>query len=219
MLDTGYSEDFCLAPLITGKQFAVGNNFISRLMEAGFLVMSMEYKISSGGSIFILLPKLHLERSVLFFRDLHIKRSILPFIPKYELHVNTDFNLILNKCIEVHGVDWLTPPIVKILKRMNKTNIAGRKIMAVKPFSFSLYRDGELKAGEFGIAAGRVYTSYSGYYEESNAGTVQIILMVQWLEKNGFSFFDFGMPLDYKSDLGARNIDPRSFVELFRAAR
>ena len=66
---------------------------------------------------------------------------------------------------------------------------------------------------------GRVYTSYSGYYEEDNAGTVQMILMAQRLEELGFDFLDFGMPLDYKTALGAKNIEPRHFVELFRAAR
>jgi Leu/Phe-tRNA-protein transferase len=66
---------------------------------------------------------------------------------------------------------------------------------------------------------GRVYTSYSGYYEEDNAGTAQIILMAQWLDNIGFDFLDLGMPLDYKTDLGARNITPNRFVELFRTAR
>jgi Leu/Phe-tRNA-protein transferase len=87
------------------------------------------------------------------------------------------------------------------------------------PVSFGVYRDGELKAGEFGVVTGRVYTSYSGYYEEDNAGTAQIILMAQWLRKSGFDFLDFGMPLDYKTFLGARTLNPRSFVEIFRNAQ
>jgi hypothetical protein len=43
-----------------------------------------------------------------------------------------------------------------------------------------------------------------------------MIQMVRWLEDRGFDFLDFGMPLDYKTDLGARNIDPPRFVRLFR---
>jgi Leu/Phe-tRNA-protein transferase len=88
-----------------------------------------------------------------------------------------------------------------------------------RPVSFALYRGGELKAGEIGVVMGRVYTSYTGYSEENNAGTVQIILMAQWLERTGFAFLDFGMPLDYKTALGAKDISPQYFVELFRAAR
>ena len=234
MLATDYNEEFCLA-----RDFE--EDFVSQLMEAGFLVMSTELKDDNdddaGTNIeesseaahvaahvaeqivpqerfFVLLPKLHLVRSVLFFPELYIKKSIRRFLPQYELRVNTDFDFIFDKCVEIHGADWLTPPLVEMLKRLRQ-----RKDIPAKPVSFAVYRDGELKAGEIGVVMGRVYTSYSGYYEEDNAGTVQIILMTKWLEEAGFDFLDFGMPLDYKTALGARDITPSHFVEIFRAAR
>jgi Leu/Phe-tRNA-protein transferase len=151
---------------------------------------------------------------VLFFPELHVKKSIHPFLSRYELRVDTDFDLVLDKCVQTHGDAWLTPPFVAILESIRK-----KKDMRAKPVSFSVYRDGELKAGEIGVTVGRVYTSYSGYHEEDNAGTVQMILMAQWLDKAGFDFLDFGMPLDYKTSLGAKDVNPRRFVELFRAAR
>jgi Leu/Phe-tRNA-protein transferase len=154
-----------------------------------------------------------LLRSALFFSELRIKKSIRPFLSRYELRVDTDFDCIVDKCVEIHGSDWLTPPLVEILKNLHQS------AMPARPVSFGVYRDGELKAGEFGVLIGRVYTSYSGYYEEDNAGTVQMILMAQWMNKTGFDFLDLGMPLDYKTGLGARNIEPGRFVELFRAAR
>jgi Leu/Phe-tRNA-protein transferase len=215
MLQTEYSEEFCLA-----RDF--NEDFISRLMKAGFLVMSTELKDEDSGTenesemeepFYILLPKLHLIRSVLLFPDLHIKKSIRPFISKYELRVNTDFDFILDKCVQIHGRDWLTPPLVEVLKSLHRNNAGA------KPFSFAVYREGNIRAGEIGVVIGRVYTSYSGYYEEDNAGTIQIILMTRWLEENGFAFLDLGMPLDYKADLGAKDIFPDRFVELFRAAR
>jgi len=232
MLATNYSEEFCLA-----RDF--DEDFTSQLMEAGFLVMSTELKDDDTNDndeengaeentevahevphfvpqerFFLMLPKLHLVRSVLFFPELHIKKSVRRFLPQYELRVNTDFDLILDKCVEIHGAAWLTPPLVEMLKGLRH-----RKDLRTKPVSFAVYRDGELKAGEIGVVMGRVYTSYSGYYEEGNAGTVQIILMTQWLNKAGFGFLDLGMPLDYKTALGARDITPSHFVEIFRAAR
>jgi len=222
MLITDYDEEFCLA-----REF--DEDFICRLMEAGFLVMSVELTddgennetgdegedhIAASEPFFILLPKLHLVRSVLLFPELHIKKSIQKYLPKYELRVDTDFEFILDKCVQIHGSAWLTPPLVKILKGLHNRND-----IRTRPVSFGVYRNGELKAGEFGIVMGRVYTSYSGYYEEDNAGTVQMILLARWLQKTGFDFLDFGMPLDYKTDLGSRNLDPVHFVELFRAGR
>lgn len=218
MLETGYSEEFCLSP-------DFGEDFAGRLMEAGFLIMSAKLaddedddedsgENENDERSFILLPKLHLVRSVLFFPNLHIKKSIRRFLPRYELRVDTDFHFILDKCVQTHGSDWLTPPLVGILKELHE-----RKDLRARPVSFGVYREGKLKAGEFGVVMGRVYTSYSGYCDEDNAGTVQMILMTRWLEKTGFDFLDLGMPLDYKTDLGAQNVEPRRFVELFRAAR
>ena len=245
LLETDYSEEFCLA-----RDFE--EDFISRLMEAGFLVMSVALEDEGGGEnespqepFYILLPKLHLARSALLFPELHIKRSIRRFLKRYELRVNTDFDLILDKCIAIHGAQWLTPPLAEILKSMHRSTalanlgsqrmetrgkaspwlLQGKDLLSanadgrVMPVSFAVYRDGELKAGEIGVAMEKVYTSYSGFYEEDNAGMVQMILMAQWMGEMGFAFLDFGMPLDYKTALGAQNIEPRSFVELFRSAR
>jgi Leu/Phe-tRNA-protein transferase len=215
MLETEYNEEFCLA-----RDF--DEDFINRLMEAGFLVMSTELREDEPEEndtevrepFYILLPKLHLVRSALFFPELHIKKSIRPFLSRYELRVDTDFDFILDKCVEIHGEAWLTPPLAEILKSLRR-----KKHIRARPISFAVYREGELKAGEVGVQMGRVYTSYSGYYEEDNAGTVQMILMTQWLEKTGFDFLDLGMPLDYKTCLGAQDISPRRFVELFRSGR
>ena len=213
--ETAYAEDFCLAqdfdPL-----------FIANLMAAGFLVMSSLFGGSNGNKKsgkhtkrnFILLPKHHLIRSCLFFPELHIKKSIRKHLGLYDLYFDNDFDLILDKCIKTHGDDWLTEPLVKALRKIREI-----PDMPVRPASFALYREGKLKAGEFGIISGRVYTSYSGYYEEDNAGTVQMILTAQYLEKSGFDFWDLGMPLDYKLTLGALEISRKEFMELFWNAK
>jgi len=212
ILGTGYSEEFCLS-----LNFDPG--FIARLMKAGFLVMSVKLADSEEGAPsekddhFILLPKLHLTRSILFFDKLHIKNSIRRHLNQFELRFDADFDYIINRCIAVHGDEWLTPPLVDAIK-----NIRHNKLHGVYPASFALYRDGKLVAGEFGVISGGVYTSYSGYYDENNAGTVQLILAARYMEKHGFAFFDLGMPLDYKTALGAIDVSPQEFVDFFRAA-
>jgi Leu/Phe-tRNA-protein transferase len=161
----------------------------------------------------------------------------------YELKADTDFDLIIDRCVEKHGDDWLTPPLVDSIKKirqnaaLNNAALNNAKLNNVVlentepnqsvsntllpvpyayPASFALYRSGKLVAGEFGVVCGKVYTSYSGFYEEDNAGTVQIIKTTQYLQEHGFSFFDMGMPLDYKIDLGAVDISSDVFVKLFR---
>ena len=209
MLAVNYSEDFCIA-----ESFAP--EFIARLMEAGFLVMSMnlheDYKFVQGvNPFYFLMPRLHTVRSALFFENLHVKKSIRRLLNRYELRPNVEFDRIIDRCIEKHGSAWLTPPLVEVIKKLRRCKQA-----KVSPFCFGLYRGGSLVAGEFGIVCGKVYTSYSGFYDESNAGTVQLILATQYLQEQGFLFFDLGMPLDYKTELGAVDIDAKEFVRLFR---
>ena len=203
MLGTGYSEEFCIA-----LNFRA--DFVARLMQAGFLVMSA----AATDDYFVLLPKLHLVRSVLFFDKLHIKKSIERHLHRFELRFDADFDNIVDRCIAVHGDEWLTPPLVDAIKTIRRN-----RLHAAYPASFALYRDGKLVAGEFGVVSGKVYTSYSGFYDENNAGTVQLILTTRYLKEHGFAFFDLGMPLQYKTDLGAIDVSPQEFVALFRAAQ
>jgi Leu/Phe-tRNA-protein transferase len=214
MLMTGYNEEFCIANDFSPE-------FTTRLMEAGFLVMSAKLELEDE-DYYILLPKLHLERSALFFKNVHIKKSIRRLLKKYELKVDIDFDRIVDICIEKHGSDWLTPPLIECIRKIRKDSLEGEKEQlsptnTAYPASFALYHDGKLAAGEFGVVCGKVYTSYSGFYEEDNAGTVQLVLTTQYLQERGFLFFDLGMPMDYKTALGAVNLSPEEFVSLFRA--
>ncbi|GBU29334.1 leucyl-tRNA--protein transferase [Treponema sp. R8-4-B8] len=214
MLDTNYGEEYCLGDCFEPE-------FIARLMEAGFLVMSMS--LSKEDPFYLLLPKLHLVRSALFYENLHIKKSVRKLLNRYELRADADFDYIIDRCVEKHGDDWLTPPLVDSIKKIRQNAVkehGAQETLSPVPYaypaSFALYRDGKFAAGEFGVVCGKVYTSYSGFYEEDNAGTVQIIKTALYLRDNGFSFLDFGMPLDYKTDLGAVDISPEEFVSLFR---
>jgi len=213
MLVTGYNEEFCVA-------VDFNSDFIARLMEAGFLVMSADIAgRNEQKPDYILLPKLHIVRSALFFENLHIKRTIRRFLNRYELCPDAEFDFIIDRCAEKHGTDWLTPPLVEAIKKIRNSAPKHEELIPTAgayPASFALYRNGKLAAGEFGVVCGKVYTSYSGFYDEDNAGTVQLILTARYLQERGFSFFDLGMPLDYKTALGAVDISPEEFVRLFR---
>jgi Leu/Phe-tRNA-protein transferase len=219
MIRTGYHEEFCVAVDFDPW-------FMAELMAAGFLVMSTGFSPSGSGGPgdgdtdagppdhFLLLPKLHVARSVLFWDSFHETKTARRSLPRYELRYDTDFDVILERCARVHGEDWLTPPLREGLRRIRRQGHP-----QVRPVSFGVYRDGTLRAGEFGIESGRVYTSYSGYHDENSAGTAQLLLTARYLRDQNFSFWDLGMPLDYKDRLGAQNIGPAAFVDLWRNNR
>jgi Leu/Phe-tRNA-protein transferase len=223
MLDfVSYREEFCLA-------LDFSPPFIARLMAAGFLVMSAIPDDGPGGQT-VLLPEMHLQRSVLFFDRLHESRTVKRLIPRYELKTEglertaEDpglFDAVLERCAQVHGEDWLTPTLRRSFRLLYRAQAAGRGYSRQNPrmAAFGLYREGRLAAGEFGTVAGGVYTSYSGYKEENSAGTVQLVLAGRRLRDSGFAFWDLGMLLPYKERLGAQALDRAKFLELFNKAR
>jgi Leu/Phe-tRNA-protein transferase len=206
ILQSGYGEEYCFAvdfdPL-----------FIADLIAAGFLVMSVRLNFNGKPSV-LLMPKHHLRRDVLFFEDLHRTKSANRFINRYELRAGTDFDRIMDNCAAAHGDDWLTPELTGALRELRRRNHP-----LVKPWSFGVYRDGVLKAGEFGVVTGGIYTSYSGYHGENNSGTVQLILTALYLRSHNYAFWDLGMPLPYKTNLGARTLDIGEFIHIWRKGR
>jgi Leu/Phe-tRNA-protein transferase len=157
-------------------------------------------------------------QTVLFFDNLHILKSIKHIMKNFELRINYNFKNVLNNIIERHGNVWITPPLKKILMKLNKSNYKAKAI------SFEVYKDGELKAGEIGIITGKIYTSYSGFYNESSAGSVQLAMMLNYLKDNNFAFCNFGTDDSiknnlYKRKLGAIYIDRSDFIRLWREGR
>ncbi|GBU27447.1 leucyl-tRNA--protein transferase [Treponema sp. R8-4-B8] len=157
-------------------------------------------------------------QTVLFFDNLHISKSINRILKNYELRINYDFKNVLNNIIERHGNVWITPPLKKTLLKLNKGNYKAKAV------SFEVYKNGELKAGEIGIITGKIYTSYSGFYNESSAGSVQLAMMLNYLKDNNFAFCNFGTDDSiknnlYKRKLGSVYIDRLDFIRLWREGR
>lgn len=197
-------EEFCVSP-------SFDSVFGAQLVSAGFLLMS--FRLSMPENCYILLPKLHKDRSVLFFNSIHETRSAKRLLSRYELRPDINHEEIIDACIKTHGDDWITDPLKKLLLELNND------AAAVNLKSFSLYKDNRLVAGEFGTTVGSIYTSYSGFRTEPSSGTVQMLLSARYLKKSGYAFWDLGMPLDYKTKLGARNLPRKEFISLFRSAR
>jgi Leu/Phe-tRNA-protein transferase len=208
------------------KEFVVSDSFdpyfLASLMYSGFLVMSIRIEDGDDNNEVMLLPKHHITRSILYFDKLHIGRTIKRYLRQkrscYELRAgdDSDYDEVVRKCVKVHGDDWLSEELLNVMKHIKEHR--GEQFPAM-PFSFALYENGKLVAGEFGVVCGRVYTSYSGYYEKSDCGRAQMILTAEYLRDNNFTFWDLGMPLPYKYTLGAQDINIKEFVPLFRVAR
>ena len=150
--------------------------------------------------------------TVLYLNNLHEPKSALRLLNKYELKINFDFDKIVDKCSEIHGKGMLFKEMRDCFKKLYRENDERYEFI-----SFALYRDNELKAGEFGCIIGKIYFSYSGYHEESSSGTVQMIKMFRFLKKEGFICCNLGRTSEeykYKYRFGAIDIGRNEYLKL-----
>ncbi|HAP42742.1 MAG: hypothetical protein A2087_04855 [Spirochaetes bacterium GWD1_61_31] len=180
-----------------------------------------------------LTPKLHLFRCLLVPEACHASRSARRQASSYRLTLNQAFDMTLDRCVAAHGGDWLTPPLVAAFKRLHAASAAGLP-GSLRFVSVELWRDeagaddpslatgqsvaaGQLLvAGEIGYQAGAIYTSLSGFRGPSGSGTVQLAALAAALRQHGVSLWDLGMPMDYKSALGAGSVNRATFLACLR---
>ncbi len=99
-----------------------GDYFLSPCFEARLIVQLMAEGFLPISSRYHLLPKLHLQRSVIFplKSRLHISKNVRKKkSKKFFLTVNTDFDGVVQGCHEQHGISWLYPPIVEAFKQIH----------------------------------------------------------------------------------------------------
>jgi Leu/Phe-tRNA-protein transferase len=201
IIDSNYPYEDCIV-------HSFEPNKIVALIKEGFLFMS---SIDLPRRLCIATACHHLSQAALFFDRVHTSRTVKRLLHKYELRPHVEFERIVDNCVRKHNSAWLTPffrETVRAIRAMNQSDVVFT--------SFGLYRNGELVAGEFGAITGRIYTSYSGYYDENNTGSIQMALTARYLKENGFAFWDLGMPLPYKTTLGAKTLNLESFTKLWR---
>lgn len=187
--------------------------FLAALMYEGYLPTA--HGPVEGPTEYILLPKLHQERCLVQFEDLRVSKRARSASREYLLAVDTAFDDVVDKCVKQHGESWLHPPIVDSFRRLFHSGGTGQ----VKMHSIELKREGHLVAGELGYSVGRTYCSLSGFTTISGSGNVQCLGLALLLHERGFDFWDLGMGMEYKAQMGAREISRADFLQRLLVSR
>lgn len=200
----------------------------NKAKEAGRRFLNYGFYLSLKGNLrekIIIYPRRCEYRIVLKFPKLHsgktIKRHLRQYAGRYKLKYDSDFDAIFTQCQRHYKDDYcdvLYMENLRFLFSTMKQNDDSPKAVCV-----GLYLDGNLVAGDIGVQTGRVYTSYSGYHDVSDTGSVQLIMLAQYLEENGFAFLDFGPNTInprfevYKYRMGAEKMSNEKYHKLFHS--
>ncbi len=197
-------EEFCFS-------FDFSPEFIDRLCYCGYLPMAT--MITS--EIEILLLKLHEKRCILRFKNLHIPKNIKRYCDDLEFSVDSDLTGVIDGIKKKRFYDcWLYPNILSSFYGLHNQDKFRTKIHSIE-----ITHKGRLVAGEVGYSVGAVYTSLSGFYDKNGSGKVQLMALSKFLESREFAFWDLGMAMDYKLDLGAETIEREVFLEMVKKNR
>ena len=191
--------------------------FYVALAKAGFI--STTYDSPAG---LLLLPELQYDYAILDFKDLHISNKVKKLLEKnsYEFRLNTRFDEVLNRFSTVHKDNWLKGEYVELLHSLHVSKDE-RKDFKIVSFELLCKESNELIAGEVGYTIGKTYTSLSGFSSKekkyANYGTLQLVLLSKYLEKNGFDFWNLGHPhMEYKKRLGCKVLKRDEFLQRWK---
>jgi len=188
--------------------------FYIDLAKLGFIATS--YDTPEG---LVLLPELQFSYAVLFFENLHISKKVKRLLQQnnYELSFNRRFYDVLDGLEDFHKYNWLKGEYRNLLERLKKGSYDNFSLISVE---LVLKDSDELVAAEVGYVIGKTYTSLSGFSSRAkkyrNYGTLQLVLLAQYLQKEGFAFWNLGHPhMAYKKHLGATILERNKFLAIW----
>jgi len=193
--------------------------FYIELAKAGFISTTHETKDG-----LILLPELQTDYAILDFDNLHISHKVKKLMDEsnYTLKINSRFNEVVEKFSTHHKYNWLKGKYAQLIKNLYINNDA-REDFKIISFELVDKESDELIAGELGYIIADTYTSLSGFSSKekkyANYGTLQLVLLAKYLQKNGFEFWNFGHPhMEYKKRLGCQTYSRSDFLKRWNRA-
>ncbi|EDQ85066.1 uncharacterized protein MONBRDRAFT_38996, partial [Monosiga brevicollis MX1] len=163
------ADEFCWSPCQTP-------DFLAQLVRAGFLSITTPLAPRPSEK-HLLLPKLHFERCVIEpVQAVKISRSHRKQAKHYRFTVNRSFDEVAEACVRQHGYNWLG------YVRSTLAELHAQPRRGVSCISIEIWnQDDQLVAGELGTIVGAMYTSMTGFSEESGAGSVQLVALGAYL--------------------------------------
>jgi Leu/Phe-tRNA-protein transferase len=193
--------------------------FYIELAQAGFISTTHETKDG-----LVLLPELQNDYAILDFENLHISKKVKKLMNEssYEFCINSRFDEVIKKFSTHHKYNWLKEEYAELLKSLYIHNDE-REEFKVVSFELISKESNELIAGEVGYIIGKTYTSLSGFSSKekkyADYGTLQLVLLAQYLKNSDFKFWNLGHPhMLYKQKLGCKTYSRGDFLKRWSRA-
>jgi leucyl/phenylalanyl-tRNA--protein transferase len=156
------------------------------------------------------------RRTVIFFDELHIGRSLRKSARRAELRytIDADFPAVIRGCASVpRGEDngtWIGPDIIAAYTRFHAAGDA---------HSVEVWDGDELAGGLYGIDSGGVFTGESMFHRRTDASKLALLHIIDYLRDRGATWLDCQVMTPHMQALGAREIPRAQFLDLLAEAQ
>lgn len=156
------------------------------------------------------------ERSVLFFEELHVPRSLARERRRTRLRFTFDlaFERVIRACASVKRAHeqgtWITPSLIRGYCEFHRRGGA---------HSVEAWEDEELVGGLYGVDAGGAFAGESMFHTRPNASKLALLFLIDHLRERGLEWLDIQVLTPHTEALGARLVPRDEFLELLAHTR
>lgn len=156
------------------------------------------------------------KRGVLFFKDLHVSRSLRKEIKKTKLEIrtNTAFKEVINACAKAtnrgaNNGTWITKEMINGYINLHKAGYA---------YSVETYLGNKLVGGLYGVRIGDFISGESMFYAVENASKIALVWLIESLKDTPVTWLDCQMVTPHMKSFGAGEITRKRFLKLLDEA-
>ncbi len=151
------------------------------------------------------------ERGLLFFRELHVPRSLARERRRTRLQFTIDraFERVIRACASVERAHergtWITRDMIRGYCEFHRRGRA---------HSVEAWEGGELVGGVYGVDAGGAFAGESMFRLRPNASKLALLFLIDHLRGRGLEWLDIQVLTPHMEALGARLVPREEFLSL-----
>jgi leucyl/phenylalanyl-tRNA---protein transferase len=148
-------------------------------------------------------------RMVLYPDDYHVPERLGRIIrqEKFGVAFDRDFDAVIGGCAAVprprQEGTWITEDFVEAYTGLHRSGYA---------HCVTVYSDGQVAGGLYGLSIGRVFCGESMFSLEPNASKVAFSWLMRFVTEKDFAFVDCQAPTRHLASLGAVQVPRRRFL-------
>ena len=152
-------------------------------------------------------------RLVLFPRELHVSRRMKRILKqgRFTVRFDTDFDRVIRSCAGIprpgQNGTWIDHHIMQAYIRLHREHVA---------HCVSVYQDGELSGGLYGLSLGRLFFGESMFSLVPGASKIGLYYLVQWTIRRRFLMIDCQVRTDHLLQMGAVEVSRARYLEMLK---